>query len=212
MSSALVVFVSKYGQAEKIARYIAELAHERGLGTTMLDLARTHGVDPAGYDATIIVAPVYFGRHPRVIENFLRVRADVLSKLPTAFVSVSNSAGSAAPEAWANADRIARVFVADTGVCARLVTTAGGALAYPRYGFLLRMMMKLIAKRSGDSLDTTRVHEHTDWTAIGKDFAPFFDSLERDVLARSTSTSPRIEQSGVHPKVTSQSPSAVRVN
>jgi hypothetical protein len=42
------------------------------------------------------------------------------------------------------------------------------ALAYPRYGTILRWIMKRIALREGTPTDTSRVHELTDWRALEK--------------------------------------------
>jgi menaquinone-dependent protoporphyrinogen IX oxidase len=178
MTSILVVFESKYGQAQKIAEFIADLARRRGLLPRLVPVGAAAVIDPADHDAVIVVAPIYVGRHPRTIEQFLRRHVEVLSLVPTAFVSVSNSAGSADPNARADAKRLAKTFVDGVGARARLVATAGGAFAYPRYGFVLRLVMKLIARRTGGPKDTTRIHELTDWAKLEGDLVPFLAVVE----------------------------------
>jgi len=41
-----------------------------------------------------------------------------------------------------------------------------GALSYTKYNFLVRFVMKRIAKAQGASTDTSRDHELTDWEAL----------------------------------------------
>jgi menaquinone-dependent protoporphyrinogen oxidase len=48
-----------------------------------------------------------------------------------------------------------------------------GALAYTKYGPLLRFVMKSISKKKGQPTDTSRDHECTDWAAVNK-FAELF--------------------------------------
>ena len=59
----------------------------------------------------------------------------------------------------------------DTGV--RPVTTGlfAGALAYTRYGWFLRRLMRRIAATDGHSTDTTADHEFTDWATVER-FCP----------------------------------------
>jgi menaquinone-dependent protoporphyrinogen oxidase len=183
MVSLLVVFESKYGHSQRVAEFVAEIAKRRGIVTKIVRVAATSSLDFHDHDGVVVVAPIYFGLQPRATEAFLRARAEVLSMVPTAFVSVSNSAGSRHPSARKKADTAARAFVTKTGVRARLVVAAGGAFAYPRYRLLLRVAMKLIALCTGGPTDTSRVHELTDWEALESTFTAFFDVLE-NILRR----------------------------
>jgi menaquinone-dependent protoporphyrinogen IX oxidase len=47
-----------------------------------------------------------------------------------------------------------------------VVVAVGGAIAFPLYNPVLRWVMKLIAKKEGGSLDTSRTHELTNWDAV----------------------------------------------
>jgi menaquinone-dependent protoporphyrinogen oxidase len=183
MVDILVIFESKYGHSQRVAQFVADIAGRRGIVTKIVRIEAASGLDVHDHDAVVIVAPIYFGRHPPLTEAYLRARADVLSMVPTAFVAVSNSAASADPKARKKAETIARAFVTKTGVRARLVVAAGGAFAYPRYAFLLRLAMKLIAFWTGAPTDTSRVHELTDWDALERAFTTFFDVLE-NILRR----------------------------
>jgi menaquinone-dependent protoporphyrinogen oxidase len=122
---------------------------------------------------------VYFGRHPKASEAFMRLHADAISSRPSAFLSVSGWAGSSDEAERGKADQLARRLLAHTGVRPSLVGIAGGALAYPRYGFLTRWIIRRISARRGGPTDTTRVHEATDWAALDEMIGDFVRLLER---------------------------------
>jgi menaquinone-dependent protoporphyrinogen oxidase len=178
MATILVVFESKYGQSEKIAGFIADLASRAGHTSKAVRISATAALAIADSDAVVVVAPIYYDRHPAEVTAFLRAHVPALTTRPTAFVAVSGAAGSKDPEERAKAERAARTYVADVGLQPRLVTTAGGAMAYPRYPFFMRLMIRFISARKGGPTDMSRIHEATDWSALEATVTPFFATLE----------------------------------
>ncbi len=65
-------------------------------------------------------------------------------------------------------------FVAETGWAPAHVLPVAGALAYSRYNFLIRFVLKRIARANGAPTDTSRDYEFTDWQAV--------DNFVRDAL------------------------------
>lgn len=177
MIRILVVFHTTYGQSQSIARFVADLARKRGAAVQLLSAEKTTRNDVDDANGIVIVAPVYFGRHPAAVRRFLRDQGAALCAVPVAFVSVSSSAASPDPAVRANVERLARRLLADTGVPATLLTTVGGAISYPRYNVLLRAWMKMIARRSGQPTTTSQVHEQTSWSSLRRSFGPFFERL-----------------------------------
>ena len=178
MANVLVVFESKYGQAEKIAEHVAEMARRAGHDAKAIRTSSAPALTVSDSDAVVVVAPIYFGRHHELVEPFLRLHADELAKRPSAFVSVSGAAANADPSVRAGAEKIARDFVARLGYDPRLVITAGGAMAYPRYGAVLRFVTWFISRRRGGPTDTSRVYEMTDWKALEAALVPFLERLD----------------------------------
>jgi menaquinone-dependent protoporphyrinogen oxidase len=41
-------------------------------------------------------------------------------------------------------------------------------MAYSQYGFFLRWIMRMIARRNGEPTDTSRDHDYTDWAAVDR--------------------------------------------
>lgn len=162
----LVVYESKYGQSAKIAEHIAKSARSRGYLATATEVGFAGDVDLATQDAIFVVAPVYFSRHPKSIRHFLTRRAALLSMIPGAFVSVSGAAANPHPEARAEARSIAEALCRRAGWRPKVIATVGGAMAYPRYNWLVRAVIKRISARKGGPTDTTRIHETTNWKEV----------------------------------------------
>jgi menaquinone-dependent protoporphyrinogen oxidase len=178
MARVLVVFETKYGQTEKIAEHVATRARSRGHDAAAVHVAAARHLDLGVYDAFVIAAPIYLSRHPKEISAFIHLHAPTLSGCPSAFVSVSGSAGGKDLDAKRRVDAIARALVADAGWKPRVVVSAAGAMSFPKYNPILRWFMRRIAAKAGGSTDTSRVHELTDWAALDAAVLPVFEELE----------------------------------
>jgi menaquinone-dependent protoporphyrinogen oxidase len=83
-------------------------------------------------------------------------------------------------QAQADVQRMIDGFVADTGWTPAHTLPVAGALAYSKYNFLVKLVMKRIARHNGASIDTSRDWEFTDWQAVDRFVA------ERAGLARAS--------------------------
>lgn len=180
----LAVYGSAYGQTERIVCRIAETLSTRGLDVTMSrGDALPEDVDLDQYGAFLVAASVVAGRHQRYVEEFVRLTAPLLNRRPSAFVSVSGSAASPTSAKQQQAKQYVREFLRSTGWSPRVTATFGGAIAYTKYWFFLRWMMKSIAKRNGNPTDTSRDHELTDWNAVDRFAADWAQTLSEAAVA-----------------------------
>jgi menaquinone-dependent protoporphyrinogen oxidase len=69
-------------------------------------------------------------------------------------------------------------FIAKTGWHPNLTQSVAGTVAYTRYPFLTRMVMKFISARTGRPTDTSRDWEFTNWQEIDE-FAATLGKLVR---------------------------------
>lgn len=114
----------------------------------------------------VLGASLHIGRHQRAAEDYARAHASNFNAVPSAFFSVSFSAGSKNPEEVEAARRLAETFCQETGLTSVDRSTMKGRLAYTQYGFFTRLALRAIAKKEGGSTDTSRDHEYTDWLAV----------------------------------------------
>ena len=97
-----------------------------------------------------------------------------MNHLPTAFFSVSLTA---AAKDVSPAQTCADHFLAQTGWRPGMVRLVAGALAYTRYNWLVRWMMRRIARKNGGDTDTSRDYVYTDWQRLRDDIEEFLHTL-----------------------------------
>jgi menaquinone-dependent protoporphyrinogen oxidase len=174
----LLVYGTSYGQTQKIAERMRDLLAEHSCDVT---LVRGDRLEPnlslSGYDGVLVGASIVLSKHQRYIKRFAREHASQLNALPSAFFSVSGSAGSTLEHDRVELQGIVDAFLADTGWKPKLTATIAGAIVYTKYNFVLRWFMKRISAREGGSTDTSRDHEYTDWTQVGRFTDEFLAAL-----------------------------------
>jgi len=176
-----------YGTFDNHTRLIAErvAADLSALGFPV-EIHNVRGLKPfapGNYAAAVLAAPVHMGKHEKAMVEFVKEHRDSLVLLPTAFVSVSLSEAGAerrseAPEKHAqfvaDVNMMLKCFFDETGWRPSVVMPVAGALSYSHYNFLVRFVMKQIARSVGGGTDTSRDYEYTDWDALDafvKEFA-----------------------------------------
>jgi menaquinone-dependent protoporphyrinogen oxidase len=196
MKPIAILYATREGQTERIADRVAAGLRARGLDAEVKNL-RNHadGVQLDDYAAAILAASVHGGRHEPEIVRFVREHRDKLESMPSAFLSVTLSEAGAerpgtTPEEHARFVTDVREmldrFFAETGWRPAHVKPVAGALMYSKYNFLIRFVMKRIAKQSGGSTDTSRDHDYTDWVALDH----FVDELAAEFASSGVGASP----------------------
>jgi menaquinone-dependent protoporphyrinogen oxidase len=167
--TVLIVYGTRNGQTEKIARRMAETMRGAGHQVRLLDAKRTREpIDTDGVDAILVGGPIVVGGYPRAVVRFVRAHRDLLERVPSAFFSVNLAIASKVSDGRAQTLEIVDKFVKQTGWRPPRVELFAGALQYSKYGFLLRFVMRRIAAAEGGETDTSRDYEYTDWAAVDR--------------------------------------------
>ena len=172
-----IFFATREGHTLKIAERIAADLRAQGVETDLFDVSMPNTVDWSKYAVACVAASVHGGHHePEMIAFVKRHRAE-LERLSAPFISVTLSeAGAEDPkrtaaereQAAADVQKMIDVFVTDSGWRPDRVLPVAGALAYSKYNFLVRFVMKRIARKAGAPTDTSRDYEFTDWPALDR--------------------------------------------
>jgi menaquinone-dependent protoporphyrinogen oxidase len=167
----LLTYGTTEGQTAKIADFISDVLRDHGHDTTVLDVKDTAGSVPEGHDAVIVGASIHMGKHDKHVVDFVRKNHDILTRVPSAFFSVSLAAHGDSTEAEGYVER----FEQETGWQPDKVALFGGALLYSQYGFIKRhMMRKIVRDKPGDlGTDLARDYVYTEWDGV-KRFAEHF--------------------------------------
>lgn len=181
MTRVPVFYATTDGQTERIAEHIAGRLRAGGFASVAMnvDSSEAREYDIRHTSGIVLAASLRKGRHQQSAEAFARAHRDRMEAVPSWFVSVSLSAASCNAEERQAAERLAQAFATTTGCRPWRTTCVAGALAYTRYSWLTRWMMRRIAEKEGGPTDTSHDHELTDWPALDV----VTDAFARDVVA-----------------------------
>ena len=172
----LIVYGTTHGQTAAIAAFLRLTLEQRGCQVAVSNVKEVPTPPLDQFDGILVGASVIARGHQPAIAAFIRDNVKTLNAMPSAFFSVSASAGSSLEAGRAAARRLCDGFLAETGFHPDLSQCIAGAIKYTRYNFLLRWYMKKASRMNGGSTDTSRDHEYTDWGQV-KDFAQQFATL-----------------------------------
>lgn len=160
----LLVFHSGEGQTAKIADRIAQRL--RGAGAAVEVHDADDAPSPAGFDAVVLGDSIHVGHHSKALRRYGEEHADAVNAMPMALFQVCMASADHDDEH----DHIANKYLADllheTGIDPDVVGMFAGALAYTRYGWITKRVVRSIEKREGRSTDMTKDVEYTDWDAV----------------------------------------------
>jgi menaquinone-dependent protoporphyrinogen oxidase len=175
---AVIFYATREGQARRVADHVAECLRAQRFDADVFNVKDVRvSIEWNTYAAAFVVASVHLGHHEQELVQFARAHRAELENLNASFLSLTLSqAGAqdtAAPPdkrdaAAADAQRMIDVFVDDTGWRPAYALPVAGALAYSKYNFLVKFVMKAIARRAGGPTDTSRDYEFTDWDAVDR--------------------------------------------
>jgi len=187
--TAVVFYATREGHTRRIAEHIAAEMRAKHVDVDIFDVsALPSSIDWSRYLVACAAASVHRGHHEREMIAFVRQHRDDLTRLGAFFLSVTLSeAGAEDPkqppdrreEAAADAQRMIDVFIQDTGWRPARVLPVAGALAYSRYNFIVKFLMKRIARKAGVPTDTSRDYEFTDWAALDRFVCESLDAAGR---------------------------------
>lgn len=187
MNKILILYGSTEGQAAKIARYIGRVISEKGYMVDVLDgrtLPRNFSLEP--YSAAIIGASMHISGYQKYIATFIQRHRTELERIPAAFFSVSLSEAYSQPEQKVHLQLLMTELMQKTGWHPQTIVSFAGALAYSKYGFFKRLVMKRIAQQVGASTDSSQDYEYTDWQAVthfAEAFISTIDSLQTESVS-----------------------------
>jgi menaquinone-dependent protoporphyrinogen oxidase len=186
----LVLYATREGHTRRIAEHLAATIRARDGAADVRNAAQLPAnFSLAPYGAVILAASVHLGKHEPEMRAFVKRHLTDLEQTPAAFLSVSLSeAGAedpvASPErralAAADVQKTIDDFLAETGWHPKHIRACAGALMYTKYNFLVRFVMKRIARVAGASTDTSHDHEYTDWEALDR----LIDELQPEIAAQ----------------------------
>jgi menaquinone-dependent protoporphyrinogen oxidase len=174
----LILYATRQGHTRRVAEHIAADLRARQIDVELRELkALPTPIDWSQYDWACLAASVHAGRHEPEMIAFVQRHRQALEQRRAVFISVTLSEAGAEDirkpretrqRAAADAQRMIDVFIHETGWTPARVLPVAGALAYSQYNFIIRFVMKRIARKAGAPTDTSHDYEFTDWAALDR--------------------------------------------
>lgn len=170
MARYLIVYGTTEGQTAKIAGAIRSELEKMGHRAEAFDAGE---LDPSlrleDYDSVIVGASVHASGFQARVVRWVKANAERVSGLPSAFFSVCLGVLQESDRhALAKEHAVVERFFERTGWKPGTWTIFPGALSYSQYNWLIKRVMRRIARQAGGSTDMSRDHEYTDWNEVRK--------------------------------------------
>jgi menaquinone-dependent protoporphyrinogen oxidase len=168
MCEVPVFYATTEGQTRRIADRLAERLRAHGLDSRAIAIAsdEASAIDWRCVRGAVVGASLHMRRYQTAALAFARRYNRELSTVPSIFVSVSLAAASKNADEVDAARQLAENFALATGWRPLRISSLAGRLAYTRYPWVVRLIMRRIARKEGASTDTSRDHEYTNWTTV----------------------------------------------
>lgn len=172
-----VFFATREGHTQRIAERITTDLLVLGFDVDLLDVRSRPRFPLSSYCAAVLAASVHAGTHEKEMIAFVREHRAELERMTTAFLSVTLSEAGVEMQGESPAkhaqfvhdvEGILEKFFTETNWRPTLPKPVAGALLYTHYNFLVRMIMRRIAKKAGASTDTSRDYDYTDWVGLDR--------------------------------------------
>ncbi|MDX7988524.1 menaquinone-dependent protoporphyrinogen IX dehydrogenase [Xenorhabdus sp. 12] len=165
--SYLLLYSTQDGQTKKIIMRIAENIRRAGIACDLRDLATVKQVNLAPYQKVMIGASIRYGHFNSILNKFVIRHQEQLNQMPTAFFGVNLTARK--PEKRTpETNAYVRKFLMKSPWKPDLPEVFAGALLYPRYSWLDRIMIQFIMRMTGGETDTKKEIEYTDWEQVDR--------------------------------------------
>jgi len=196
-----VFYATREGHTQRIAERIAADLRILGYDVDLLAVRHHLPFSLSNYSAAVLAASVHGGSHEKEMVQFVKDHRPELERITTAFLSITLSEAGAemldkTPVEHAqfalDVDRMLGKFFNETQWLPTLSKPVAGALLYTHYNFLLRLIMRRIAKKAGAATDTSHDYVYTDWVGLDK----FVDDLTEEIQNAPASAAPAA--AGIH--------------
>jgi len=175
---AAVFYATREGQAERVAQRVGRDLRARHIHVDVIDVRDVRGtIDWKSYQMACVVASVHREHHEKEMIEFVKHSKEHLATLHAPFISLTLSQAEAELPAntlvqrqTAHGDALKMIydFSRETGWRPSRILPVAGALRYSQYNFLVKFIMKCVAKKAGFEGPTTRDYEFTNWPAVDR--------------------------------------------
>lgn len=166
MRHIAIVYSTKFGQTTKIVFHMKKAFEEAGCVATVHNLNKRLPFLDQSIDTVVYGGPLYAGRLPYELSQWVVQNFAALKIRKSGFFMVCLNAADKRPEARTAEVKIVQGFLKDCGAQPDVTGVFAGALMNSRYFYLLRLVMRRIARKAGALTDLDKNYEYTEWEKV----------------------------------------------
>ena len=175
MVKVLCLFSTREGQTKKILNTLARQIRDHRFHFE--NIHEMPIIDFSQYNKVLIGASVRYGHFNKRLYHFIKKNYLALEGIPSAFICISlmarkESEGKDKPER----NIYVKKFLSKSPWEPKLIGVFAGALLYPKYNLVDRVIIRLIMKMTQGETDPSQEVEYTNWTKV-REFGKDFESL-----------------------------------
>lgn len=165
MARILILFSSTDGHTIKICDRLKQVIERQAHQVTVASVKDSGRVDLRAFDKVVIGASIRYGKHSKLVFDFIASNLPLLDSKPSAFFSV-NIVARKPEKNRPETNPYMRKFLGRIAWRPRQLAVFAGKLDYPRYSFFDRMMIRFIMLMTKGPTDPRTIVEFTDWQKV----------------------------------------------
>ena len=164
MKKTLIIYSTTDGQTKRICDRIIDFS-KRKSEITLCEIENAPQIDLTQYRKIVIGASIRYGKHNPLVYEFVKVNRDELEKKSTAFFTV-NVVARKKEKNQPDTNPYMKKFLELSRWQPDKLAVFAGRIDYPSYGFLDRLIIRLIMLITKGPTDTSHTYEFTDWNKV----------------------------------------------
>ncbi len=164
MNNILIVYATTDGHTRKICERLLQVMEQQGSQVQLLQIDELHP-DLTHFDKIVVGASVRYGKHSKLIYDFVKQNQQLLDSKPNAFFSV-NVVARKPEKNQPNTNPYLIKFLGQIAWQPKQLEVFGGNLDYPECRYLDRQMIRLIMWMTKGPTAPDTVVDYTDWDQV----------------------------------------------
>ena len=164
MDKILMIYSTTDGQTKNICEKIIKIRKKKGT-IDLISIDQVGGLSITKYRKIIIGASIRYGKHNRLVYEFIKLNKEELEKKFTAFFTV-NVVARKKEKNLPQTNPYMKKFLELSGWQPNKLAVFAGRIDYPSYRFFDRLIIRFIMLITKGPTDTTQTYEFTDWKKV----------------------------------------------
>lgn len=165
MAKILILFQTTDGHTVTICNRLKQVIEQEAHQVSVVSIEDSNQLDLHPFDKIVLGASIRYGKHNKLVFDFIERNLQVLDSKPNAFFSV-NIVARKPEKNRPDTNPYMRKFLKKIAWRPRQLEVFAGKLNYPKYKFFDRLMIRFIMLITKGPTDPSMIVEFTDWKRV----------------------------------------------